>query len=220
MSTRENENVGQLLIKKAESVELASLAISDKTKDWQVIRNFLFNRIENIKLNAAQEKKLERYQFIYSQTCSGKYTDSEVINAVMKNYDIKSKPQAYEDLRCARELFLDTMPLMKRFEIHVQLQVNRNMQRKAEEINDMRAAALFEKNRIALLALLPEEEENPEIFEGHVVEAKFDPRLLGPGREKIDMKALLEAINAKRDVKIKTDMFQELEIEDEQRDPL
>lgn len=216
MNTRENENVGQLLIKKAQAVETASAAILDKTKDWQVIRNFLFNRIENIKLTPVQEKKLERYQFIYSQTCSGKYTDAEVRNSLMKIYDIKSVSQAYEDIRCSRELFLETMPLLRRFEIHVQLQVNRNMQRKAEEINDMRAAALFEKNRIALLALLPEEEEHPEIFEGHKITATFNPKLLREG-EMVNMEAmadLLASINAKRDVKIKTDMFTELDFEE------
>ena len=63
-----------------------------------------------------------------------------------------------------------------------------------------------------MLKELPDEEENPaELFEGHQIEAVFDPTLLGAPA--VDMKEVLKAINEKRDKKIQIDMFEELSYE-------
>lgn len=195
------------LIKRAEHVARAAETIAEQTNDWQMIRAFMVNRINDIVLNEKQEKKLERYQYVYNQLVGGKYTDMEIIGQLMnkKLYGVSLK-QAYEDIRCSRELFNTTINVNKVFEINLQLQINRNMQRKAEELGDMKAAAAFEKNRVMLLKLLPEEEDtSAEMFEGHMIEAVFDPRLIGAAD--VDMKEILQLINDKRKVKINIDSF-------------
>lgn len=83
-------------------------------------------------------------------------------------------------------------------------------------MGDMKALAAFEKNRKDLLKLLPDEDEKPVDFQGHVYELTFDPKLLGA--PEINMKELLQSINAKRNKPIKIDMFEELEHEDLPKD--
>jgi hypothetical protein len=203
------ETLNMALIKKAEQVKNAAEFLMSKTRDWQMIKAYLTNRLEEIELSEEQEKKKTRYEFIYNQLVSGKYTDEEVRQMLIKTYKIKNG-QSYDDMNCARELFYSVININKRFEINLELQINRNMMRKAEELNDFRAVAQLEKNRAMLLKLLPEEEETPaEHFEGHEIEAVFDPALLGGPA--IDMKEVLKAINEKRKVKINTDMFTEIE---------
>lgn len=204
------------LMKKADGVKAAAELLVSKTRDWQVIKAYLTNRLgDQLELTAEQERKKTRYEFIYNQLVSGKYTDEEVRQMVMKTYKIKSV-QAYEDMNCAREIFYSVININKRFEINLQLQVNRSMMRKAEELGDFRAVAQLEKNRALLLKLLPDEEENPaEMFEGHTIEPVFDPQLLGG--PVIDMNEVLKAINDKRKVKINTDMFTEIAIEPDEK---
>ena len=218
---RANEPVNKLLIKKAEQIRTGAEMLISKTRDFQVIQEYIKNRIDEIKLTPDQQKKLDRYQYIYNQLVSGKYTDQEIINQVMKMHNIKIV-QAYEDMNCSRELFNSVFNINKRFELNLQLQINRDMLRKAAELNDVLGFARLEKNRVSLLAELPDEEENPaDLFEGHIIEPTFDPKLLGA--PPVDMKEVMKAINEKRNVKIKTDMFEELlaeEIKDEQEDPL
>lgn len=209
---RANEKLPSLLIKKAEQISNATELLLSKTKDWQVIKQYLCNRLEEIKLTTKQQEKLERYQFIYNQLISGKWSQADVISAVVKLYNIKIN-QAYEDMVCTQEIFTSVLNINKRFELNVELQINRNMLRKAEELCDLRAYAQLEKNRVLLLAQIPDEEENPaEFFEGHAWEATFDPTLIGA--EDIDMKEVLTQINSKRKTKIKTEMFADIEHED------
>ncbi len=126
-------------------------------------------------------------------------------------YDI-SLSQAYEDLSCTRELFNSVVNINKQFEINLELQINRNYQRKCEELGDFKAVAALQKNRALLLKLLPDEDINPgEMFEGHVFEAVFDPRLLGA--PDIDMKEVLKAVNEKRNKKINIDLFDDIPYE-------
>ena len=55
-----------------------------------------------------------------------------------------------------------------------------------------------------------------ELFEGHTFEMTFDPTLLGAKPiTKNDLKELLNSINSRRQKKIKTDMFDELDYEEE-----
>jgi hypothetical protein len=181
------------------------------TKDWQTIREYLVNRVNEIKLSPAQQAKLERYQFMYNQLVSGKYTDAEVMSASIKMFDIK-QTQVYEDLSCTRELFNSVINVNKRFELSIQLQINRNMLRKAEELCDFKAYASLEKNRALMLSQIEEIADNAgEMFTGHEIEPMFDPSLLGiSGAEDIDMQAVLKDINSKRKAKIKTEMFTDI----------
>lgn len=206
------EDVNNALQKIADEVSAAAELITAKTRDWQLIKAYMCNRVNNIALTAEQEKKMERYQYIYNQMVTGRYTDQEVMNQVKKFFDI-GITQAYEDMNASREVFNSVINVNKQFEINLQLQINRKLLRKAEELGDMKACAAFEKNRALLIKLLPEAIENPaEFFEGHTYEMTFDPELLGA--PKVDMKELLQAINAKRNKHIKTDMFEELEYKD------
>lgn len=205
-------DVNKELIRIAEEVGNNADMIMEKVRDWQVIKNYLSNRIKDIALSPEQEKKLERYQYVYNQMVSGRYTDQEVVNQLKKMYNIEIT-QAYEDINHTREIFNSIINVHKQFEIKLQLQVNRKMLRKAEELQDMKAYAQLEKNRALLIKLLPDEPENPaEFFEGHTYEMTFDPRLIGAPA--VDMKKVLQAVNAKRNKHIKTDMFDELESED------
>ncbi len=200
-------SMNERLMKRADAVAKAADTIAEKTNDWQVIKAFISNRLNDYPLNERQEKKLERYNHVYNQLVSGRFTDGEIIAQLMnkKMFGVSLK-QAYEDVRCARELFPSMININKVFELNLELQINRNLMRKAEEIGDLKAAAAFEKNRVMLLKELPEQEDtSAELFEGHTIEAVFDPRLLGA--PDVDMKELLRVINDKRKVKINIDSF-------------
>jgi hypothetical protein len=210
------EDVKHALQKRAEEVSAAADFIMGKTRDWQMIKQYLSNRTNEIVLTDEQEKKMERYQYIYNQMVTGRYTDQEVINQVKKFYKIKTT-QAYEDMNGTREVFNSVININKQFEINLQLQINRKLLRKAEELGDMKACAAFEKNRALLIKQLPEENEMlGELFEGHIYEMTFDPSLLGA--PPVNMKELLQKINAKRNKAIKTDMFEEIEYKDVPKD--
>lgn len=203
-------NLNNALVKKAEEVARRADYILQQTNDWQMIKAFLSNHAIEIELTEIQQKKLERYQFIYSQLSSGKYVDQQVVDMTMRQFNIKIS-QAYEDLTSAKEIFATTLNINKRFELMLQLQINRKMLNKAAELDDMKAYAALEKNRALLLAKLPDEEESPgEFFEGHKYEMTFDPALLGA--PPVDMKKILDAINKKRGKKFNTDMFEEAEV--------
>jgi len=69
----------------------------------------------------------------------------------------------------------------------------------------------LKKNRVLLLSLLPDKEDSSsELFEGHSIEAVFDPTLLGAPA--VDMQEVLKAVNEKRDKKI--NIFDHLSFED------
>jgi hypothetical protein len=209
---RKNEPVSNVLIKRAEQIRSATEILIAKTNDWQMIKQFLCNRLEDMQLTEVQQSKLERYQFIYNQLVSCKYTDQDVLNMLMKSYGIKVY-QAYEDMKCARELFTAVININKRFELQIELQSAKDMKRKCVEIGDFKTAGAIQKNIVAIMAMLPDEEDNPaELFEGHEIEAVFDPKLLGA--PDVNMKEVLAAINAKRKVAIKTDLFENIPYEE------
>lgn len=209
-------DVANALIKKAEGIQKATDALLETTRDWQTIKAYLNNRLgEAFELTAEQQKKLTRYKYIYDQLSSGKYTEQEVVSQLTNKslYGV-SLSQAYEDLRCSREIFTSIINVNKEFEIKLQLDINRNLQRKAEELGDFKAVAQFEKNRALLLKLLPDLDESPaDMFEGHLFEAVFDPRLLGA--PEVDMKEVLQVINEKRNKKIDIDLFEDIPFEDQ-----
>lgn len=212
-------DVAKALMKKAESIQKATDALLETTRDWQTIKAYLSNRLgDALELTPGQQEKLTRYTFIYNQLASGKYTEQEIVSQLTNKslYNL-SLSQSYEDLRCSREIFSSIINVNRTFEIKLQLEINRNLQRKAEELGDLKAAAAFEKNRALLLKLLPEEDQSPaDMFEGHIFEAVFDPRLLGA--PDVDMKEVLKVINEKRNKKIDIDLFEDIPFEDKPND--
>ncbi len=78
--------------KHATEVEAGVETLVSKVRDWQVIKQYMCNRLPEIKLTEDQKKKMERYNYIYSQQVSGKYTDSDIVKQVMNLFDIKTCP--------------------------------------------------------------------------------------------------------------------------------
>lgn len=200
----------QVMIDRSRQILNGAAAIVAMTNDWQTIREFLCNRLEEDLLTDMQKKKLERYQFMYSQTMKGKYSKQEVISMCTRFYDI-SQRQAYEDYNCMSEIFSTVMHINKQFEIKMQVESVKLSMAKATEMCDFKSAEIARKNLIALLALLPEEDTSPgELFQGHIIEAVYDPRLIN-GYE-VDWKVLAKAINDKRKVKIDFSKFEDAEV--------
>lgn len=207
-----SESLNGALQRHAEQVSLAAERIMAVTRDWQMIREYLNNRLSEFELTEVQKEKKERYQYIYNQKVSGRYTNSEIVHQVQKIFKVESS-QAYEDMKCADELFTSIINVDKQLELKLKLEINKSYQRKCMEIGDMKSLAKIEKNGIEIAKLLEDmEDDRGEMFEGHVFEMTFDPSLLGAAPiSKKDMQDLLKQINEKRSKKIRTDMFEELE---------
>lgn len=202
------EELKVMLAEKAEQVARSAELIMAKTRDWQMVKEYMCNRLDEIELTPTQQDKLKRYQFIYNQLVSGKYTDNDIVAMSAKMHGTK-RVQAYEDLAATRELFNSVINLNKNFELSLALEITKNYMRKCEEAGDFKALQKFNKDKIEIIKQLQDIEDNRgELFEGHVFEMTFDPALLGaPEITKENMKDLLSSINAKRDKKIKIDMF-------------
>ena len=209
------KNVAKLLQEKSEQVSNATNLLVQKTCDWQVIKQYISNRIDDINLTPTQQEKLKRYNYIYNQLVSGRYTENEVINQVMKIFEVKIV-QAYEDINCTREIFLTTLNINKRFELKMEYESAKDMKRRCIEIGDFKTAAAIQKNIALLLREIEDDEETPaDLFEGIFIEATFNPELLGaPPISKKEINDLLSSINAKRNKKINVDFLDELEYED------
>lgn len=212
------EDVKLVLQKKADAIMKGTDLLLEKTRDWQTIKAFLSNRLGELELTEMQAAKLKRYQFIYDQLSGGKYTTQEIVSQLTnKSHFGISISQAYEDISCTQEIWNSLLNINKRFEIKLELEINRRLMRKAEELGDLKAVAAFQKNRAALYKLLPDEDDTPaDAFEGHVFEAVFDPRLLGA--PDVDMKEVLRIINEKRDKKINVDLFDDIPFEEQSND--
>ena len=91
------EDLKMVLQKQSGEISAAAEAVMSYTRDWQMIQNFMSNRLQEFELTATQKKKMERYQFIYNAMVSGKYTDKEVIAQVKTNFGVK-QAQAYQDM--------------------------------------------------------------------------------------------------------------------------
>jgi len=109
------ESLNTALVKKADQIRNATDILVSKTRDWQLIKQYLCGRLADMQLTAEQEEKLKRYQFIYNQLVSGKYTEQDVINQVVRIYNV-GLPQAYEDKNATQEIFCSVLSINKRFE--------------------------------------------------------------------------------------------------------
>jgi hypothetical protein len=208
--SRKLQRTPKQMVEKTNAIIQGATILASKTSDWQTIKKFLSNRIDNIQLTATQKKKLERYQFTYNQLSSGKFVDKEVVQQLSSIYGI-DQSTAYEDLSDAKELFGFLFSINKLFEIKVQLDLNRIMMQKAKEVSDFRGFAALEKNRTELLKLIPEIEDTPgEHFTPHINEIVFDPSLIGA--PEVNMNELLKMINERRGVTINLDAIPEAEV--------
>lgn len=208
-----SESLPTILKNKAEQISRAAEIIMAVTRDWQVIREYLNNRLSEWELTEVQKEKKERYQYIYNQKVSGRYTNVEIVSQVQRLYKVETS-QAYEDMKCADELFTSIINVDKQLELKLKLEINKSYQRKCMETGDMKTLAKIEKNGIEIAKLLEDmDDDRGELFEGHVFEMTFDPSLLGEQAKisKKDMLDLMNKINEKRSKKIRTDMFEELE---------
>lgn len=203
-----------LLVQKAGEITHAARVAMEHVKDLQEIELHMNGKLE-FPLTEDQQSKLDRYQHIYNARLSGKYLQKDIVNQVKTLFGV-SISQAYRDVESAQELFSKVVNVRKQFELNVMLQLNSDYQRKCVELGDMKSLAKFEKNRENILKQVEEIEDNKgELFEGHIYELTFDPSLLGGTPiTSTEMKSLLDEINAKRQKKIRTDLFEDIEFEE------
>ena len=192
-------SVINVLKDKAADIAKGTALVVDSIKDWQQIKSFMSNRIADIKLTIKQQEKLNRYQYIYNQLVSHKYSQTEIINQIITIYGA-DQTQAYEDLRCTKELFSTVINVNKQFELSIELESARTLYRKCLKIDDFKNAAAVQKNITAILKEIQQPEEvNTALFEGHIIEAVFDPKLIGaPEISDDDYNNLLKEIESKR----------------------
>lgn len=190
----------------AEAIRRGAETLATRVSDWQIIKKFLTQRVGDLKLTDTQQDKLNRYNFMYNQLQTGRYTEHDVVTMVSKNTGI-SIPMAYEDMACTKELFGTMFNFNKAFELRLQLDLNRVMMAKADEAGDLKSWGVLEKNRISLLAQVKEIDEQENWFEAHENVIEFNPELLGSAP--VDINQVLEYINEKRKTKIRTELFDE-----------
>lgn len=193
-----SEKAKDVLVQRAAQISNAAEILAAQTSDWQVIQAYVSGRLLDLKLTSIQEEKLARYQFVYNQLVSGKYTESEVCEMVQHNHGL-SYIQALQDIRDSKEIFASSANLHKMFELKMQLELNMQWTQMAIAQGDMRAASAFDKNRAKLISMMPEEEDTSAAdFQPHVNVFTFDPSLLG--FEQFDQKQVAELV---RDIKAK-----------------
>jgi hypothetical protein len=198
-----------VLNKKNMAIKSGAELLASKTNDWQTVRDYLKNRLDNISLTPKQQEKMARYKFVYEQISTGKSADKDVATELSKNFGVDIRV-AYEDIRDAKQIYSEVFDINKSWELKLALDMNLKMLQKANTANDLKAYAALEKNRAKLLELVENKEDNPaEDFEGHTNIILFDPALIGA--EKIDMKTVTDYIQSKRQ-KMKADNIEEAEV--------
>ena len=204
--------LNEILRHRAEQVRAGALIVAEKTNDWQQIKRYITNRMEEHELTPKQREKFDRYQFIYNQLVTGKYTEADVVFQLKRLFKV-SPTQAYEDIAATREVFLSTISFNRNFEIKIELEIAKAARAKLLEVQNFKEARAYHKVIMQLMEMMPEEADHPGMdFEGHQLEAVFDPRLLGA--PDVDMEAVLKVINENRKVPINIDMFTHLNYED------
>lgn len=169
--------------------------MAEQTNDLQTIRAYMNNRFANIQLNDNQELKLRRWQFVYDQMSSGKYTQQEIRNQLELHFKI-DRSTSLADLRTAQELFSTTLNINKLFKIQMDIQLLDTMQLKAREANKLDEYAKLQKAKNELYKMLPDEVDNPtDNFEARQNIFEYNPELLGMKPVSSDkMKALIEQL--------------------------
>jgi hypothetical protein len=153
--------------------------MAEQVNDFQMIRQYMTNRVNEFTLSPMQEFKLKRYQFIYDQLSSGKYSDKEVREMTMKMFNI-AENQAMSDMKTSQELFSTTLSVNKKFKILLQIQHLEKMQRKARDNNKLDEYSKLQRVMNELLRMLPDEIETPtDNFEPRKNVIMYDPSILG-----------------------------------------
>lgn len=186
--------------KKIAQIGTAAEAVYENINNWQTVRDYMRGKIAYELLTPRHQEMANRYQFVINLILSGKYIDEEIIELNKNQFKI-SITQARNDVFATKEIFNTTVNIHKLLELRAELQISRDLMRKAAELQDFKSAAAFQRNRIALIKMIPEaDEDNGDQFEGHQIEAVFDPRLIGA--PDVNIAEVLSVINEKRNVKI------------------
>lgn len=148
--------------------------------DFQMVRKFMYNRLgDAMKLSETQEMMLKRYQFVYDQFSTGKYSESDIVHQLIAQFGI-TEATARQSIARAKELFNNTLSLKRLFEIKLDIETTNRLIRKAEKANRFDDVAKLMKVKVELYKLLPDEEEVPaDYFEPRKNEFMYDPHLLG-----------------------------------------
>ncbi len=191
-------SIANVLINKREDIMRSAEAVAEHISDVQKIRDYLTRRVSEIQLTPKQQERLKIYDFIYSEMRTGKYIDIEIVNMVVLQFGC-AKGAALQHLRDTQDLYSTALSVNKAFEIKLQLDLNKIMLQMAKAKGDFKSYAALEKNRIALIELVQEiEENNNDEFRGYVIEPVFDPELLGiVSIDKDDYKKLIKDIRGK-----------------------
>ena len=153
--------------------------MTEQTNDMQTIRSYMSARMKEVKLTVDQELKLRRWQFIYDQLSSGKYTETDVRNQLQKHFGI-CEQVAYADIHTAKEIFSTTLNLNKKFKIITDIQLLDLMKLKAREANKLDEYAKLQRVQNELYKMIPDEEPNPtEDFTPRTNLVQYNPGLLG-----------------------------------------
>lgn len=179
-------------------IELIAKAeyMAEQTNDFQVIKSFMNNRFNDLtSLTPQQELKMKRWQFIYDQSSTGKYTDADIRNQLVTHFKI-TEHQAWDDMRKSQELFTKTLHFDKKFKMMIDLQLLDLMRAKAISNNDIDGFAKLQKQRNDLYRLIPDEEEQPgDYFKPIQLNYAFNPEYMGKTRVPSDkMKSLIEML--------------------------
>ena len=153
--------------------------MAEQTNDYQLIKQYMSSRYDDLVLTDIQQLKLRRWQFIYDQLSSGKYSDDDVRHQVIQHFKI-SESQSYADMRTAKDLFSTTLYINKKFEIIKDIKLLEIMMRKAREANKGDDYAKLQKVKNELYKMLPDEDDVPaDYFEPRKIEILYDPKILG-----------------------------------------
>lgn len=182
--------------------------------DWQMIRDFITNRVQGISLSTDQEFKLKIYQYIYDQLQSYKYTEQEVVKSVERLFN-RSFSQACADMRHAKEIFNTTLKINKLFEIKLQIDRLKIEQQKCINSGQSKDFALISKVIQSYIEMLPDDEdEMSHLFTGHTNMITFNPALLGI--EPLSKSVLDEILSTVKKKNNFNDIISAIEIEEAQ----
>jgi hypothetical protein len=186
--------------------------MAEQTNDWMMIRDYMNNRLGELKLTEPQKQKLRRYQFAYDQISSGKYTEMEVIAQMVEHFKI-AEATAIADLKCSKEIYSTTLAIDKRFEIKMQIELLKIEQQKARDVGNLDASAKLAKCIAEFLKMVPDEmPDKDDAFTPHQNVLTFNPAILGiPAIDKSEMNELLKTLANKYNFKLDTSF---IEIED------
>lgn len=179
---------------KAEIIRRAEW-IAEQTNDFQTIKAYMQARIGELEMTDAQKEKLRRWQFVYDQSATGNYTETEIRLQLQEHFKVNQNT-SYVDIRQAKELMSTTLNINKLFKIQIDIELLDIMKQKAKASNNGDTYAKLQKAQNELYKMLPDEDiAAGDDFIPHANIIEFNPALLGVERIPDDqMKKLLDQI--------------------------